>query len=188
MRGAMRRAAPFLPLIALLLDAGCAGAPPAVVPLLQRPSFLARDGVVRYRIPAGWFDVTADSQATPVTVFLVRGDYAGSISVRELHVDAAARRDLVRTGPLQLAMLAAALETGTGGGILARDPESIRVKGKEGARYDLEFGSGDRVRTVLMDTGERVYAVAAFVNGNAVDRAAGDIFAAQEAFIQALSW
>lgn len=188
MRVAFRRAAPDFLLAAVLLCAGCAGAPPASVPLLRESAFLSRDGVMRYRIPTGWFDATADSQAVPRAVFLVRGDYAGSISVKELHVDQAARRDLIKTGLVQLAKLAAALETGSSGGVVARDPESIRVKGNEGARYDLEFGSGDRVRTVLVDTGERFYAVAALVNAAAPERAAGEIFAAQQAFVQALSW
>jgi hypothetical protein len=188
MRSAPRRVLPFLgffPLLCLsaLLGAGCAGAPPASLSSL--PAVLSRDGALRYRIPSGWFDASADSVAIPV--FLVRGDYAGSIAVKELHVDAAARRDLARSGMLQIARLAAALETGSGRGVIAHTPESIRVNGKEGAAYDLEFGAGEKVRTVLVDTGVRVYSVAAHVNGTAAETA-GEIFAAQQAFLEALAW
>ena len=191
MRSVARRFRPLLPavsllfLTALLFGAGCAGAPPASLSSL--PSFLSRDRAVHYRIPSGWFDATADSAAIPRTVFLVRADYAGSIAVRELHIDAAARRDLDRTGMLQIARLAAALETGSGRGVIVRAPESIRVNGREGATYELEFGAGERVRTVLVDTGARVYSVAALVNATAAG-AAGDVFAALEAFLQALAW
>jgi hypothetical protein len=188
MRGALRHAVPLLLLIVVLLVAGCAGAPPALVPLATSPSFPSRDGVLRYRIPPGWFDATSDSQATTRSVFVVCGDYGGSISVKEMHVDAAARRDLARTGLVQMARLAAALETGEGAGIVAREPQSLRVKGREGATYDLEYGSGERVRIVLVDTGTRIYGVSALVSGTTTQRAAEEIFTMQQAFIQALTW
>jgi len=189
MRQAVVRSSAALCLSAALFAAGCGSAPStAVPPLLHQPYFLARDGAVRYRLPAGWFDATGESQGTDRAVFLVRGDYGGTLTVHEVHVDAAARRDLPQIGLLQIARMTASLESGSKSGMVVREPETLRINGREGYVYEVEYSSGDRVRTILVDTGERLYAVAALVNGGATGAATWDIFAAQQAFVAALRW
>lgn len=174
---------------AALTVAGCTSvAPTAAPPLLHQPYFLARDGAVRYRLPAGWFDATAESQGTDRAVFLVRGDYTGTLTMREVHVDSAARRDLSAIGLLQIARMTASLESGSAPGMIVREPETIRLNGREGCAYEVAYATGDRVRTVLVDTGERLYAVAALVNGSAAGGARRDIYAVQQAFVAALRW
>lgn len=189
MRQAVRwlRMALWVP--AALLAAGCSSVSPTTAPsLLHQPYFLARDGAVRYRLPAGWFDATAESQGTDRAVFLVRGDYSGTLTLHQVHVDAAARRDLSQVGLLQIARLTASLESGSKSGMIVREPEAVRINGQEACTYEVEYSTGDRVRTVLVDTGERLYAVAALVNTGAPAAARRDIFAAQQAFVAALRW
>ena len=173
---------------AALLCAGCTSVSPTPSPVLHQPYFLSRDGVMRYRLPAGWFDATAESQGTDRAVFLVRGDYSGTLTVHEVHVDAAARRDLPRVGLLQIARLTAALESGSALGIVVSEPETVRMNGREGCAYEVEYPAGDRVRTVLVYTGERLYAVAALVNSRVPAVAMKDIYAVQQAFVAALRW
>jgi hypothetical protein len=178
-----------LGIAAVLSAAGCGSvAPTTAPPLLHQPYFLARDGAVRYRLPAGWFDATAESQGTDRAVFLVRGDYSGTLTMHEVHVDPAARRDLSEVGLLQIARMTASLESGSTSAMIVREPEIIRMNGREGCAYEVEYSSGDRVRTVLVDTGERLYAVAALVNSAAPAGARRDIYATQQAFVAALRW
>ncbi|MEW6510440.1 MAG: hypothetical protein AB1428_05715 [Bacteroidota bacterium] len=172
-------------LLPLLLGDGCA-APPPPTPLLHPPYFLSRDGNLRYRLPAGWFDATADSQGNGHAVFLVRGDYAGTLTVRELHADAAARKVVNRAGVLDVARLTVALESGSSSGLVVREPEQVKLSGKEACVYEVRRGSGDIVRTYLLDTGERIYAVAALVSSDAPPPARREIQEVQEVFVGAM--
>lgn len=189
MRQAVRWSRIMLCVSAAFFAAGCGTVLPTTgPPLLHQPYFLARDGAVRYRLPAGWFDATGESQGTDRAVFLVRGDYSGTLTMHEVHVDAAARRDLSQVGLLQIARMTASLESGSKSGMVVREPETIRMNGREGCAYEVEYSTGDRVRTILVDTGERLYAVAALVNSGATVAAMRDIYTAQQAFVAALRW
>ena len=176
-------------LSAALLDWGCAGSSPSTAPPpLHPPYFVSRDGGVRYRLPAGWFDATGESQEADRAIFLVRGDYAGTLTMHEVHVDPAARRSMAQGALLQIARLTASLESGSKSGLVVREPETVRWNGKEGCAYEVEYATGDRVRTILVDTGERLYAVAALVNNGAPPGVMREIYAAQQAFVAALRW
>jgi hypothetical protein len=188
MRAARRCAFILLSALPLLLTSGCGGGPPAATPLLHSPYLVSRDGNLRYRLPAGWFDATADSQASTRTVWLVRSDYAGTLTVREVHVDVAARKEITKQGLLHIARLTAGLQTGSAPGAFAREPETVRVNGRDGCVYEVDGVAGDRVRTILMDTGEHLYAITALVNGGAAGGAIGDVYAVQQAFVNALRW
>jgi hypothetical protein len=172
-----------------LLSLGCSGTSTTVSRALYAPYLVSRDGMLRYRIPAGWFTAVTDSSEPEKLVFLVRNDYAGSLTVNEVHLDGSARRQLEAGGLLPFAQLTASLEASSKSGIVVSAPVIIQVNGKEACTYELEFrGNGDRVRTVLVDTGHRVYSVAALVNGSTGSGAAGEILTAQQAFVSALRW
>jgi hypothetical protein len=172
----------------LLLFPGCAAGPPATAPILHPPYFLSRDGNVRYRLPAGWFDVTVDSQMAGRAIWLVRNDYAGTLTMHEVHIDSDGRKGITRNGLLTVARLTAALEMGSKGGVLAREPERVWMNGREGYAYDIEYGSGDRTRTIMIDTGEHVYEVSALVNAGVGTGARGDVYAVLQAFVALLRW
>ena len=172
-----------------LLFGGCATTGPASAPAPAPAYFLSRDGAIRYRVPPGWFDATPDTVAAERTVWLVRDDYAGSLTVQQVHTRAVNRADLGGEGLLQVAKLTAALETSSRPGILSREPEHHPAGGKEAVSYDVEYsGSGDRTRTVLLAADGRIYAVRALVNGGAPPGAERDIFGVLQAFLSALRW
>jgi hypothetical protein len=148
---------------------------------------VSRDGMIRYKLPAGWFDAAADTLAADRAVWLVRDDFAGSLTIRQVHLRAVDTGDLGGEGLLQVAKLTAALESSTKPGIVAREPDRTEVGGREGVSYDLEYrGSGDRTRTVLLNSAGRIYAVTALVNGSAPPGAGKEIFALLGSFIAAL--
>ncbi|HTY57289.1 MAG TPA: hypothetical protein VMF59_00670 [Bacteroidota bacterium] len=167
---------------------GCAPPPPGAGTSSSSEVYaVSRDGTIRYRLPAGWFDAAADTLAADRTVWLVRDDYAGSLTVRQVHLRAVDAGDLGGEGLLQVAKLTAALESSTKPGIIAREPDRADVGGREAVSYDLEYrGSGDRTRTVLLASAGRIYAVTALVNGTAPPGAGKEIFALLGSFIAAL--
>ena len=187
--GPLRRVLlPCISLFVVFLWSGCAAPGPAVTAGAASP-LTSRDGALLYRCPAGWFDVTSDTLAADCAVWLVRGDYAGTLTVRQVHMQAVASGDLGGEGLLQVARLTAALETSSKPAVLARGPERVDVNGRGAVSYDVEYsGSGDRTRTVLLVSGGRVYAVTALVNGTAPQEAGREIFASLQSFCAALRY
>ena len=174
-------------LCVVLICGGCATPGPAAASAPAPSYLLSRDGAIRYRPLPGWFDVTSDTLSADRAVWLVRDDYAGSLTVRQVHLRAVDRADLGGEGLLQLAKLTAALETSSKPGILVREPDRYYVNGVEAVSYDVEYsGSGDRMRTVLLTADGRVYALTALVNGTAPPGAVKEIFGDLESFIAAL--
>jgi hypothetical protein len=172
-----------------LFCGGCTATGPAAASGPPPAYSLSRDGAIRYRLPAGWFDVTPDTLAADQAVWLVRDDYAGSLTVRQVHIRAVDKADLGGEGLLQVAKLTAALETSRKPGILAREPDRTQVNGRDAVSYDVEYsGSGDRTRTVLLTVEGRLYAVTALVNGSAPSRAGREIFGILQSFLSDLRW
>ncbi|HUI10769.1 MAG TPA: hypothetical protein VL221_10610 [Bacteroidota bacterium] len=153
------------------------------------PALASRDGNIRYRMPPGWFDAGEDSLCSRCSLWLMRADYAGSLTVRPVHLRALGQGDLDAGGLLEVAKLTAALETSRRPGVLTRVPARTAAPGGEAVSYDVEYaGSGDRTRTVILGTGGSVYAVTALVSGNAPPGAAREIFGVLEAFLSSARW
>jgi hypothetical protein len=172
---------------ALVLLPGCATPIPASAPASPLPYLISRDGALRYRLPQGWFDAPADTLADDRCVWLVRDDYAGSLTVREVHMRAVEKTDLEGEGLLQVAKLTAALETARKPGILRREPDRSRINGRNTVTYDVDYsGSGDRTRTVLLASEGRVFAVTALVNGAAPQGTEKDVFGVLQSFVAGL--
>ena len=172
-------------LFTLLFFPGCTS--PLPVTAAGSAYSLSRDGTIHYWLPAGWFEVTPDSIEADRAVWLVRDDYAGTLTVRRVHLRAVDRADLGGEGLLQVAKLTAALETSSKPGILAREPDRTQVNGRDAVSYDVEYsGSGDRTRTMLLESGGRVYAVTALVNGGAPPEAGREIFSVLQSFLAAM--
>ena len=73
----------LLLLCSALLLSGCAGSSRVAPGILHHPYATSRDGGLRYRLPAGWFDVTADPQSAGHALLLIRNDYRATIVVDE---------------------------------------------------------------------------------------------------------
>jgi len=177
-------------LCAALIAAGCAprnGASSSGVP--PASYIVSHDGSIHYRMPAGWFDAGGDSLSPESRLWLMRGDYAGSLTVRQVHVQAIDAGELSREGLLEVARLTSALETSRRPAMLARAPESISAAGRDAVSYELEFpGSGDRTRTVLVPGGGMILSVTALVSGSAPQGTAREIFAALDEFLATARW
>ncbi len=172
-------------LVLLVLLSGCAGGP---VTTLHAPYFPSRDGVLRYRLPAGWFDATNDSQSTGNAVWLLRNDYGATISVSEVSIDEQGKKELERSGLLGLAQLTLALATNGRSAVVEEPPRLFRLNDREFCSYEFSIpSSGDALRVVLLNTGARVYGVTALASGEK-HVTAKDVFAAQEEFVGGLRW
>lgn len=173
----------------LLLLTGCSTTPP-LTSVSSRPAvFTSRDGVLHYRLPAGWFDATADSLANEHVVWLLRYDYAVSLTVDEIHLDAQARRQLGNENLQQLARLTLPLVAGDKAAVVHHAPELFSVDGREFCSFELVMpGSGKRLRRVLFDTGAKSYDISIVYEEKEKGGNAYDVGALQDGFVKSLRW
>lgn len=170
-----------------LLLGGCSTGPRTTPLRFQEDYRLSRDGALGYRLPAGWFDVTADSQATGRAIWLVRNDYGASITVEEVYLMARAEGELGEEPLLHLAQLTLPLVAGARLARVETQPEVFRLNGREYCAYELVTRDrSEYLRVVLFKARRRVYAVTFYRDGTEV--AAAGIGAVQEPFLRTLRW
>jgi hypothetical protein len=155
-----------LRLVAVLLAllSGCAPSSRLGTNVLQPSYAVSRDGQLQYRLPVGWFDATADTQAVGHAVWLMRSDYGATLAVDEVRLDAGARQ-LVSGGDgglLQLAQLVISLTAGDRGAVLIDAPVAVTLNSRTVCRYTLLVSdSKDTLHVILVDTGRNTYTVTA---------------------------
>jgi len=170
-----------------LLVGGCGSEPASTRARFHGEDHLSRDGVLHYRLPVGWFDVTADSQATGRAIWLVRNDYGASITVEQVYLMGRAERELGEEPLLHLAQLTLPLVAGPRTATVQRPPEVFRLGSRQYCGYALVTADRSEVlHVVLFDAGSRVYAVTFFGDGSPA--ASAGISAVQEPFLRALRW
>jgi hypothetical protein len=181
----MRRSLPWILLVVL---AGCAGSSRVGQVPLDASYATARDGRLRYRCPAGWFDATPDPQASGHALLLIRNDYHATIAVDEVQLDSVARQELRSRGLAPLAPLLASLNGWENGRSLVEPPREVDGGGGTWWRYTLERnGSEERLEVTLVDAGGRLYAVSVLrSDGEAGGNNLFDVL--QDGFIGALRW
>jgi hypothetical protein len=167
--------------------AGCAGSAPST--LLRSPYLTARNGVLQYRCPVGWFDATADSQVTNQLVWLLRNDYGATIAVSELHMGGGAWEEVRSGGIMRLADLTMTLAAGGKPYLVERVPEPLSMNGWRGCTYELTTSSGgDVLRVALVDGGKSLYMVTALCTGDAQRGQREAMRSVQDAFLSSLRW
>jgi hypothetical protein len=148
--------------LAMALLSGCATTSRMPADILQSSYTVSRDGHLQYRVPVGWFDATADSQAVGHSIWLMRSDYGATIAVDEVSLDAAARTAVRAGGLLELASLVVSLSTGDRGAVLIAPPVETRLDSRTVCQYTMMVSeTRDTLRVTLLDTGTRTYAVTA---------------------------
>jgi hypothetical protein len=179
-----RVAAPFL--LAAAFIAGCAAPPSTATLPFSSDDHLARDGQLRYRVPAGWSDVTADSASAGHLVWLLRRDLHATLTVDPVHLDVDARNALADGALLELARLQIALASGARSVSVTRPPTLQTFDGRQVCVYEYAVApSGEAVRTMLVDADALVYAVHALrEGGTAID----DLETVQRGFVRLLRW
>jgi len=156
---------------------------------MQSAYHASRDGDLQYRLPLGWFDATADSQATQHAVWALRNDYGASITVEEIHLDASARRELGEKKLLQLAQLTMPLLANDRSAAVQEAPVLFSVRGREYCAFELvTFPSDDTLRVVLFDTGRRTYTVTFYTKGGGDTTGGKELRSVQEGFLRSLRW
>ncbi len=174
-------------LIAVVALAGCASTPRFAEIPLQSPYAVSRHGLLHYKIPVGWFDATSDSQSVAAEIWLVRNDYAATISVSEIIVDTETRHAISREGLIRLANLSLSLSGSDGSTTVLDPPANILLNDKTACSYSVHrSGADDTVRVVLIPVGERVFEVVALASGKQRRVSAREIFSAQQSFLRAL--
>ena len=156
---------------------------PTTTDAVRREYIIARDGILQFSLPPGWFNASNDAHTPDETIWLVRNDYAATISVRIVNMDDDARRILHREGVLRLAELTMGLNAQV---VITRRPEMIRAEGKEYCAYEaLVAPENDAIRVALIDTGTRVYEVRALASEKG---SPAGVFTAQDEFLRRLRW
>ncbi len=178
-----------IPLHSLLLAgvlAGCAGGREAAPSSVSSPLMTARDGAFAYRIPLGWFDASADSQAQGHIVLLIRNDYGATIAVDEVQVDDAARGEIRRNGLLPAAQLLLSLTSWEQRAVLADAPHMVALGDREGCRYSMVSGdAGDTVEVTVVEARGRVFAVTVLLTEK---QRTGGVQAVRENFLETVRW
>jgi hypothetical protein len=175
-----------LMLTALLVFAGCAGSRYSEEYPLGASTGISRDGFLRFGVPRGWFTSPPDSLSSSVVVWLLRKDYAATLTVSEIVVDSAGEITVRREGLEPLARLTMNLVTGDHAGVLRRGPETFRLGNHSFCTYETETaGQGDVTRVAVFFTPSKIYEVTALARKGEKEEG---VFAAQQAFLKSLRW
>ena len=182
------RSLPVLCAVAALWT-GCSGLPSVSPSLLQPAASVARDGAFHYRVPIGWVDATADSQAVGHAVWLLRNDYGATIAVSEIHLDADARNTLRAEGIMHLARLTMVLAAGAASYTVNQQPEPMQLNGRDACVFALTtLPAHDRLRAIVVDSGGKVYMITALVPPETERGVQNGVFAVQDAFASGIRW
>jgi hypothetical protein len=176
------RALPFI----LFLVAGCASPRYSEDYPMGATTGVSGDGVLRYGVPRGWFASPPDTISANVVVWLLRRDFAATLTVSEIMVDSAAEITVRREGVESLARLTMNLVTGEHAGIFRQGPETFRLGNHVFCSYETETADrGDVTRVAVFFTPSKIYEVTALARkGENTER----VFAAHQAFLKSLRW
>jgi hypothetical protein len=172
----------------LLLLASCSAPPVSREAAESIPYVISRDSVFRYSVPEGWFDATRDSSQSNRVVWIVRSDYAGTIFIREVYLDDAARKGLTRGGLMSIARLTSSLEAASRRGMVVLEPRGYDLRGGEACQYEMDERGEDRVRTVLLNVSGTLYAISSMASLSLPEETRRSIVSTHDAFISTLRW
>jgi len=175
----------YWPAVLSLLIMACAST--SRVPDFSKEYYTSRNGQLRYKLPIGWLNATNDSLSSSAVVWLVRNDFAATLSVKEVVIDAETRHEVQRTGLKRVAELTLALASGERGGSVVDPPQMTSLGGRTACAYEyMTSHPNDRIRVILIDTGSTVYDVSLLMTESAGSKTDGT--ALQEAFVRTLVW
>jgi len=171
-------------LIGVVGLAGCASTSRFAEIPLQSSYAVSRHGLLHYKVPVGWFDATSDSQSDAAEIWLVRDDYAATISVNEMIIDAETRYAISREGLIRVANLSLSLSGSDGFTAVLDPPETFLLDGKNSCSYTTHKpGTTDTMRVILIPVGERVFEVVALTSGKQRRASTREVFSAQQSFL-----
>lgn len=179
----------LLILISALLSLQCATISPPPLRTLTGTLATSPDGLLRYRIPLGWFDVSADSQATGHRIWLVSDDLGATIAVDEVHIDAGIRTRLNQGLLREVARLLLTLRAGREGLVELSSPEWTALNGKKVCVYRLgKPSTRETHRIALLDTGRKLYMTTLVMTEREGRTRQEKLLDAQDQFVESLQW
>jgi hypothetical protein len=182
------RAAPLLWAALLLYTQGCAPTREANGPTLSPSYRTSKDGGFSYRLPSGWFDASADSQARGHSALLIRNDYRATIAIDEVRLDDAARSEMRRNGLLPVAQLLLSLTSWEQHAVLAIAPHLIRLGDRPACRYRTVSGStGDMADVTVVEGRAKLYTIRILISGKSADDE-NALQLVQESFLGSVRW
>lgn len=188
MSGAATRRGAVAPVLlaAAVVIAGCASGPYSADVPLSPDAHRPAHAPFAYRVPQGWFDASAPGDSAGNLIWLVRGDYAATIAVREIRLDAETRRRM--PSARALGELTLGLAAGSAAALVLTPLE--RVDGPGGDAYAFEqvhAASGDTTRIIVFRMEEAAYEVQALIVGGHRGAPREEVFSAQRRFVEALT-
>ena len=139
----------FFALAAFLL-ASCAASLPYSTdyPLTDR-TFMSRNGIFSGKVPRGWFSSAEDSIAPALEAWLIRDDFAATLSVKELKLDRTSAREVAERGLQLLAQLSFAMQRGISDkASMIVEPREFEMGGIKYCSYEVS-DTGKRKRVVV---------------------------------------
>jgi len=179
----------WYPVVISLVMVACASTPRVVEFRFSQESFLSRDGSLRFQLPAGWTNATADSPTADNLIWLVKNDDAASLTVRRVTIDETTRKEIHAAGLERLGELLLSLESSERGASVVKRPTFLPLDGIGACRYEYMTGeTGDHVCVVLADAGSGVYEVSMRTSGQGHETILREITSLQEAFVKRMVW
>ncbi len=157
---------------------------------LSDKTVVSADGLVRLRIPDGWF-VPEDGETTPaLLVWLVAEDQSATMGLTEIRGDERLREEVKEAGLEVLGHLSFSLKQERYPTTkLLRAPGVFRLKRSEFCSYEYTSDDGaTTVRTVVFYTGDKFYELTAIPNVKKLSGTLQRIFSAQQAILQTMEW
>jgi hypothetical protein len=117
--------------------------------------FQSRDGMLKGKVPSGWFKSTDDSLAPALSVWLLKEDLSATVIVRELNVDSLTAMRIRSEGLKLLAILSAGYQ----GLNIEKDIFNLKDYSDGGKKYcSYEIGlENNRRRVVVFKAFNRFY-------------------------------
>lgn len=165
-----------------LIAAGCG--PSGAVSTPETSTRSEKTGNVRFVVPNGWLDFSADS-LRPANTWLVRRDFVLSLTFEEIR-STVGTMSPPKHGVKEIAEEVYRLETGAAGVSAADSIRSEEGRGRYAYwSYLLHLRSGEEVRVMLVADGMRMFRCAITRHGGAVGQGDAET---QEAFLRTVMW
>ncbi|HJW29753.1 MAG TPA: hypothetical protein VJ508_11005 [Saprospiraceae bacterium] len=147
----------------------------------------SRDGVLRGRVPQGWFSATEDSLGSAVTLLLIHDIGGATLTVTPVILDNLALQHIQNHGLMLLARISASVRSREAD-VTVTESQEFEIRGKKFCGYETTGGVMSS-RVVVFSRGGKYYECE--VRGGANDKGRENLtrlFTAQQSFLASLAF
>jgi len=149
--------------------------------------FQSHDGMLRGRVPSGWFISADDTIAPSLSVWLLREDISATMTVRELNVDSLTAARIKKEGLELLAILSAGYQ-GLKAGTDITNLKEYSLAGKIFCSYETGPENDRRRVVVFRARGKYFECEARILNGNRGSERLQELFTVQQSVLASLTY